>query len=234
MHTCIAHSHAHMHAYLHAHTNAFAHTQTHTYNTTQLATGIDYTNKLILLNINISADNQPSTVSWNCAEEFPTELPATQLYCPASVSWVPLIRRRELTKYCPMATSSVLATMLILSPELMSSLPSWNQAISGVGSPMALQVRSVGSLELTVTVVLSETSTIRGETVWGKEEGNGMVELQCDPWETCCHTLLKNSYSITTMCQYLDNCLIYWAVYWLFYWHVPIVTHRCAMVKTHF
>ncbi len=45
------------------------------------------------------------------------------------------------------------------------------------------------------------------------------------------HTLLKmGSYSSTTMCQYWDNHLIYWAVYWLFYWHVPIVTHCCATV----
>ncbi len=28
--------------------------------------------------------------------------------------------------------------------------------------------------------------------------------------------------------------LIYWAVYWLLYWHVPIVTHCCATVTTHF
>ncbi len=33
---------------------------------------------------------------------------------------------------------------------------------------------------------------------------------------------------------YWDNGLIYWAVYWLFYWHVPIMTHWCAIVTTHF
>ncbi len=48
-------------------------------------------------------------------------------------------------------------------------------------------------------------------------------------------TLLKlGSYSSTPMCQYWDKCLIYWEVYWLFYWHVPIVTHCCAIVTTHF
>ncbi len=36
------------------------------------------------------------------------------------------------------------------------------------------------------------------------------------------------------MRQYWDNRLIYWAVYWLFYWHVPIVSHCCATVTTHF
>ncbi len=47
-------------------------------------------------------------------------------------------------------------------------------------------------------------------------------------------TLGRYSASSTTMCQYWDNRLIYRLVYWLFYWHVPIVTHWCAIVTTHF
>ncbi len=48
-------------------------------------------------------------------------------------------------------------------------------------------------------------------------------------------TLLRmGRYSSTTMCQYWYNRLIYWAVYRLFYWHVPIMTHSCATVTTHF
>ncbi len=42
------------------------------------------------------------------------------------------------------------------------------------------------------------------------------------------------SYSSTTMCQYWDNRLIYWAVYWLCYWHMSIMTHSCVIVTNHF
>ncbi len=52
-------------------------------------------------------------------------------------------------------------------------------------------------------------------------------------WVAICIAIKNGSYSSTMMCHYWDN-VIYWAVYWLFYWHVPIVTHCCAIVTTHF
>ncbi len=66
-----------------------------------------------------------------------------------------------------------------------------------------------------------------------------LLRLQCTTntphWTGQDDTLLKMGSTCTTIwCQYWDYRLIYWAVYRLFYWHVPIVTHCCAIVTTHF